>query len=179
MKYVARLLLAIFSLIAGFYFFHANPKQARSEVSCAVQPAWQEAVDYAKKNLPLEGKLIQNPDGFVYLKVDDNYIHKLFPLLKLKEEGFREPPYFRSKRSPGAHISVFYVGEKVHPKELGSYFHFEPKKICFIKRSKKASLVILQVESAELETLRKKYGLSPKLQGHEFHISLGTKEFKK
>lgn len=176
MRYFAQLLLAILSLVAGFYFFQEKPHQARSEVSCAVQPAWQEAVDYAKKNLPLEGKLLKNQSGFVYLKVDDNYIHTLFPLLKLKEEGFSEPPYFRSKRSPGAHISVFYVGEKVIPEELGRVFHFEPKQICFIKRSKKASLVILQIESPDLENLRKKYGLSPKLQGHEFHITLGTKE---
>lgn len=175
MKYFAKLLLAIL-LVAGFYFFQDKSRHPSTEVACAINPAWQEAVDYAKKNLPLQGQLLKNPDGFVYLKVDDNYIHTLLPLLQLKEKGLREPPYFRSKRAPGAHISVFYVGERVTPHELGSYFHFEPKQICFIKRSKKASLVIMQVDSPELENLRKKYGHSPKLQGHEFHISLGTKE---
>ncbi len=142
---------------------------------CAQNPLWQEAINYAKENLPMEGELKIKSSGFVYLKVDDDYIHTLFPMLGLKAEGFKEPPYFRTKEAPGAHISVFYEDEHIVPTEIGQYFHFELKQITIIKTSKDTSYAILQVESPELEKLREEYGLSPKLFGHEFHISLAKK----
>lgn len=137
--------------------------------------AFKDALDYAKKNLPQEGQLIVKSDGFGYLKVDDAYIHTLFPMLGLEQEGYKEPPYFRSPDSPGAHISVFYVDEHVMPREINQTFPFQLKDIVIVHPSKKASYAILEVESKELENLRKKYGLSGKLHGHEFHISLAKK----
>lgn len=136
---------------------------------------WNKIVEYARQRLPLEGKLVMKADGFGYLKVDDRYIHTLFPMLGLYEKGFREPPYFRRSNSPGAHISVFYVGEHISPKEIGQTFHFDLKRIRMVHPSRKASYVVLEVSSPELEKLREKYGLSPKLLGHEFHISLAKK----
>jgi hypothetical protein len=41
---------------------------------------WPEVILYAQENLPLESQLLTNPDGFGYIKVDDQYIHTLFPL---------------------------------------------------------------------------------------------------
>lgn len=135
---------------------------------------WDKVVSYARANLPLEGKLVEK-DGFFYLKVDNEYIHTLFPMLELSEKGFKEPPYFRSKNSTGAHISVFYKDEYISPEEIGKTFHFELKQIVIVQVSKEASYAVLQVVSPELEELRKKYGLSPKLHNHEFHISLAKK----
>lgn len=135
---------------------------------------WTEVVQYAKENLPLEGSLMSNSHGYVYLKVDDGYIHQLFPMLNIKNEGYKEPPFFRRKSSPGAHISVFYSNEHIHPKELGKKFSFELKKVAIVKQ-KGSKYVVLQVESPELEKLREKYGLGPKLYGHEYHISIGKK----
>jgi hypothetical protein len=140
--------------------------------SSQLNPSWENVVNYARAHLPLEGKLSMKPDGFVYVKVNDEYIHTLFPMLQLEEKEFKEPPYFRSSNSPGAHISVFYEDEHIVPKEIGETFHFKLKQIVLVRTSRKASYVVLQVESLELEELRKKYGLSPKLHGHEYHISL-------
>ena len=38
-----------------------------------------------------------------------------------------EPPYFRSKDAPGAHINIFYVDENIQPEEVGQTFQFELK----------------------------------------------------
>lgn len=137
--------------------------------------AWQQVVDYAREHLPLEGQLMQKSDGFVYLKVDDAYIHRLFPMLDLQDEGFREPPYFRSPEAPGAHISIFYADEHVRPAELGHHYTFKLEDIEIVHPSPYTSYAILQVKAPELEELRQKYGLSPKLFGHEFHITLAKK----
>lgn len=61
------------------------------------------------------------------------------------------------------------------PEEVGQYFHFELKQIVIVKPTKDTSYAVLQVESPELEKLREKYGLRPKLFGHEYHISLAKK----
>lgn len=140
--------------------------------------SWPEVVEYAKQNLPLEGQLIMKSDGFAYLKVDDEYIHTLFPMLGLEEEGFKKPPYFRSNEAPGAHISVFYVNEHIFPEEIGQTFSFELKQMALVKPAQNTSYAVLQVDAPELETLRKKYGLSPKLFGHDFHISIAKKTQK-
>ncbi len=140
--------------------------------------SWQEVVNYAREHLPLEGQLIVKSGGFGYLKVDDEYIHTLFPLLGLADSGYKKPPYFRSHESPGAHISVFYEDENVIPDEIGQTFHFELKNIVIVRVSKTVSYAVLQVESPELEALREKYGLSPKLHGHEYHISIAKKTIR-
>lgn len=178
MKYFRSLVLAISLVIATVapssgWTFEALQKQIASDTH--VNSSWQQVVDYAKENLLLEGQLLIKSDGFAYLKVDDEYIHTLFPMLGLEEDGFKKPPYFRSKEAPGAHISVFYEKEHVFPEEIGQYFHFKLKQIVIVKPSKDTSYAVLQVEAPELENLRKKYGLSPKLFGHEYHISLAKK----
>lgn len=141
-------------------------------------PSWTEVVEFAQKNLPQEGVLIQKSDGYVYLKVDDNYIHQLFPMLGLEEEGYTEPPYFRSSDSPGAHISLFNADEQIVPEEVGKSYTFTLKKIVVVKPSQKKQYAILEVDAPELEAIRKKYGLNPKLQGYEYHISLAEKKLR-
>lgn len=164
MKYLKLLALAIALATVGI-----NPSSGWA------LETHQEVVDYAQKHFSTEGQLIVKSDGFGYLKVDDEYIHTLFPLLELTEEGYKKPPYFRTEEAPGAHISVFYVNENIIPEEVGQYFHFELKQIVIVKPSKDTCYAVLQVESPELEKLREKYGLSPKLFGHEYHISLAKK----
>lgn len=176
--------MIVYGLACLAAVFHFAPAQAKEglvdertseQMQAMVHSSWHKALDYAQKHLPHEGQLVRKSDGFVYLKVDDDYIRKLFPLLGLAREGYREPPYFRSKDAAGAHISVFYVDEHIMPKELGQTFHFHLEDIAIVKPSKNASYAILQVKSPDLEKLRQKYGLSPKLHGHEFHISLAKK----
>src|SRR5262245_55038877 len=104
MKYFKALILAISLAIVGIAPFSGWTV----ETSLDVVSSWQEVLNYAQENLPKEGQLIVKSDGFGYLKVDDDYIHTLFPMLGLEEEGFKKPPYFRTEEAPGAHISVFY-----------------------------------------------------------------------
>lgn len=176
MKYFQALILGISLTLVGITTSSGWTVEASQEqVSLDVKPSWQEILNYAQENLPMEGQLVVKSDGFGYLKVDDNYIHNLFPMLGLEEDGFKKPPYFRTNEAPGAHISVFYVNENIMPEEVGQYFHFELKQIVIVKPSKDTSYAVLQVESPELEKLREKYGLSPKLFGHDYHISLAKK----
>jgi|SRR5580700_2996181 hypothetical protein len=140
----------------------------------AEKSSYAEALAYAKKHLPKNGTLVQQDDGYAYLKVDDRYIHELF--LKLDAQtGYKEPPYFRRKDAPGAHISIVYGDEKVKLKEVGQNFSFSLKNIAVVHPHKGTSYIILQVDAPELEQLRKRYGLGPKLKGHEFHISIAKK----
>lgn len=163
------LLLCLMPLAGSSY------ESATLSAPVEIDSRWQEAFDYAEKYLPKEGRLIAKSDGYVYLKVDDDYIHALYPLLDVQGEGYKEPPYFRSKEASGAHISVFYEAEDVMPHEIGEVFPFELKSIVIVRPKCDTSYIVLQVESKELEQLREKYGLKPKLQGHEFHISLAKK----
>lgn len=166
-------------LFIGYFSFWqtADRLKAPSKKHFPVEanPAWKNVVEYAREHLPAEGVLTMKSDGFVYLKVDDKYIHTLFPMLELRESGFYEPPYFRAKEAPGAHISIFYVDEHILPTEIGQTFHFKLKDIVVVKTAKGDSHAVLVVDAPELEKLREKYGFSPKLQGHEYHITLAKK----
>lgn len=162
---------------AALYYYQQSKTEDKKVHTVHQDASWQKIVEYAKANLPQEGKLVRKSDGFVYLKVDDNYIHTLFPLLGLENKGFKEPPNFRTPESPGAHISVFNENEHITPEELGKTFHFEPIDIIVVRTSKK-SYAVMQVKSPELEQLRKKYGLDPELQNHAFHISIARKNHK-
>lgn len=136
-------------------------------------------VQWAQDHLPQKGILKEGRDGFVYLKVDDNYIYQLFPMLN--EPGYVKPPYFRRSNSPGAHISVFYVDERKRTgkiSEIGQSFAFQISQLSYVP-PKTREFIVLQVRSPELEQLRSKYGVSPLLKGHDFHITIAEKKFRK
>lgn len=133
-------------------------------------------IRYADEHLSQEGILIQQADGYAYLKVNDDYIHKLFPILNVK--GFTKPPYFRRPDAPGAHISIIYENEGVRLKETGQKFSFVIKDIALVNPNKDTSYIILTLEAPELEKIRMSYGLTPKLKGHEFHITIAKKTIK-
>ncbi len=128
------------------------------------------ALEFAHAHLPKEGKLVQQADGYAYVKVDDRYIHDLFPLLSIP--GFEKPHYFRRPDAPGAHISVFYENEHVKIKESGQTFNFSLRNIVEVQAGKDKAYIVLVVDAPDLEKLRQKYGLRPKLNGHEFHITI-------
>lgn len=166
-------LIAALMLLSSFGYGTAVLEKPQEAV--ARSTAWSEVVEYARSHFPQEGVLMKNRYGYVYLKVDDAYIHELFPMLGLEEEGYAEPPYFRSKRAPGAHISVIYEAEGVSPVEVGKRYSFTLEDIVIVKPTWDAYYAVIQVKAPELEALRIKYGLQPKLQGHEFHISIAKK----
>jgi hypothetical protein len=133
-------------------------------------------VHWAQENLPQMGILKEGRDGFVYLKVDDGYINQLFPMLSNSE--YTKPPYFRRLDSPGAHISVFYVDERRQTgeiKEIGQKFSFSLLRLAQVP-PKTGKYIVLEVTSPGLEQLREKYGLSPLLKEHDFHITIAKKK---
>lgn len=174
MKVFKFLAISFILLSSSMPSFSYSAESAVLEAPAATK-TWEDVVQYARDNLPQEGQLIIKSDGFGYLKVDDAYIHELFPLLDVAKDGFKEPPYFRSEDSPGAHISLFYVDEEVLPEEAGQTFPFELVDIVVVNPSKYNSYIVFEVKSPALGDLREKYGLERKLHGHEFHISLAKK----
>ncbi len=166
-------LIAAFTLLSSFGYGTAVLE--RPQESVARSTTWSEVVEYARSHFPQEGVLMKNGYGYVYLKVDDAYIHELFPMLGLEEEGYEEPPYFRSRRSPGAHISVMYEAEGVSLVEVGKKYSFTLEDIVIVKPTWDTYYAVIQVRAPELEALRAKYGLKPKLQGHDFHISIAKR----
>lgn len=136
----------------------------------------ENVVQWARDHLSQTGVLTEEKRGFVYLKVDDGYIDQLFPMLP--HHGYSKPPYFRRPNSPGAHISVFYVDERRQTgeiKEIGQKYSFTIKGIASVP-PKTHKYIVLEVESIELQQLRKKYGLAPLLKGHDFHITIAKKK---
>jgi hypothetical protein len=63
-------------------------------------------VDYIHQHLPTHGKLCSSPNGFIFVKVDDDFVHQC--VAEISKEGFEEPPYFGQLYHNGAHISVIY-----------------------------------------------------------------------
>ncbi|WBV65335.1 hypothetical protein PGH44_12590 [Legionella pneumophila] len=63
------------------------------------------------------GKVALSQNQLTYLKIHDEWIHELFPLLQ--NEQIRKPDYFGNE-SIGAHISIIYPEENttINPKEL-------------------------------------------------------------
>lgn len=141
-------------------------------------PSCSGVLQYAEKSLPHSG-VLQNSSGFVYVKVDDEYIHKLIPYIQ--KEGFEEPPYFGNENLVGAHITVVYPDEMKtfeikEIQESGKIIHFTPKRCEIVQPPKWQDIeevYFIVIESPELDLIRAKYGL-PKRE-YEFHITIGVK----
>jgi len=136
------------------------------------------------KEVQLKGKLKMTDDGFVYLEINDDLIKGLLPMID--EDDVKKPPYEQKQyNSVGTHVSVMY-GDEVNDndlkiQEVGNEYNFKlgdfksvnPKGWDEMKK-----VYFLQIHSEELEKLRKKYDLPAKLNGHEFHITIGVEKAK-
>ncbi len=147
--------------------------------NCLAQevPSCSRILNYVENHLPHCG-ILKNLDGFVYVDLDDEYIHKLVSFIQ--EDGFEEPPYF-GKGLVGAHITVIYpeelkkfiIGEI---QECGEAIDFTTKKCEVVYPSRWQGIdevYLITVRSSKLDRIREKYGL-PK-QEYEFHITIGVK----
>ena len=132
-------------------------------------------------SVPLKGTLKQTDEGFVYLNISNDVVHGLFKLID--EEGIEEPPYDRGKyKKIGAHISVINGDEikdkDLDIKEIGEEFNFELGEFYSTKPDswKEMERVwFVSVISPELEKLRESYGLSKKINSHEFHFTCAVR----
>jgi hypothetical protein len=115
------------------------------------------------KELTPSGKLAVTQNNLTYLKLDDNYIHELFPLIT--QPGIQKPDYF-NPGSEGAHMTVIYPEENktIKAEDLNQQHEF----------------TINQIATAEIINkidLRHRYQL-PDLLGFRgyaigFHITIG------
>lgn len=122
----------------------------------------------------LTGTLKRTDDGFVYVNVPNDIINGFY--YALEHDETIQPPYRDPKYSGiGAHISAFdseeikdrditEVGRRIDYRTKG-IFHVDPE------RGKMARIWAVEVESPQLEEIRKRYGLSPLLRGHPFHVT--------
>ncbi|HSW93123.1 MAG TPA: hypothetical protein VLJ15_02065 [Gammaproteobacteria bacterium] len=130
----------------------------------------------AARRLPLKGKTHLTENNLFSLKIDDDFVHQLFPLLK--DDRIKKPNYFGEK-SAGAHITIIYPEENkiIDANDLQQEHTFFIKDIVTAEIGIKTYYVLL-VESPSLLKLRKKYGLPELLdfKGYsiEFHITIGV-----
>ncbi len=158
-------ILSIITICIAFNFSCFSHQHVKNELLIL-----QEA-----ERLPQEGILQQASDGFVYLKVSDDYVYKLFPLLE--EKGFNIPNSFNRDSPIRAHISVMYKddGERLSPiTQLGETFSFSPIHVVEVRNGSK-EYIIIEVHAPALDILRSSYGLPPKIMHHEFHITIAEK----
>lgn len=123
------------------------------------------------------GVLRENEEGFVYLDIDDNYIHQLIHYIK--GSGYEKPPYFGEPHLVGAHISVIYAAEekKGEIAEEGKVIYFTPLECKIVQPPNWEGIegaCIIEVDAPELDKIRAKYGL-PKFE-FGYHITIGVKK---
>jgi len=141
-------------------------------------PENSKVLEYVDSNLPHYG-VLKNSGGFIYVDVDDEYIHHLVSFIQ--DAGFEEPPYFGREGLVGAHISVIYHDEMTkfmidEIQECGQVISFTPKSCDVVhppKWSEIDEVYFIVVDAPQLDQIREKYGL-PKRE-HEFHITIGVK----
>ncbi len=127
------------------------------------------------------GQLCLKSNGYSYVNVDDAFVENVANLLPT--EGDFKPLPTGSKKL-GAHISVLYEDEMIGKEiwdfvDAGDWFSFEVRDLRYFDRKTGNGIKrywLLAVDAPGLQRLRKHYGLKPKLQGHDFHITLGTEE---
>lgn len=120
-----------------------------------------------------EGIVIQQ-SNYHFLKIDDDFIHALNPLLNV-----RKPDYFTQPQDIGAHITIIYPEEEsiLTPNDLGQIHTFKIQEFCKATLDSKEYYVLL-VDSESLTELRLRYGLpaQPRYKNNRisFHITVGV-----
>ncbi|MBJ7449089.1 MAG: hypothetical protein JHC93_01870 [Parachlamydiales bacterium] len=135
----------------------------------------------AQNNLPHNGVLKITPEGFLYLKISDDYIFDLLPLIS--GQDIVAPPYFKPGMI-GAHISVAYENEMEGMNysdliALGEVVSFEILNFqhlnldnCIIGND----IYILDIKAPRLSEIRTQLGLSSLIKGHDFHITVAISD---
>jgi hypothetical protein len=134
-------------------------------------------LNYAHNELPNWG-VLKNIEGFVYIDLDDDYIHKLIAFIK--DDGFEEPPYFGAGLV-GAHITVIYPEEITkygieEIQECGEIIFFTLKDCKIVhppKWQKIDEVYFIVIDAPQLDQIRQKYGLPTR--EYDFHITIGVK----
>lgn len=173
LNFAVRKFFGVFAFASAFIMGHL----AAGDYQVEFQPAVIEKA----ASIECTGVLKQKKSGYVYLEVSNDFIGELLPLVAAP--GKMVPPHhYTNNTGIGAHISVMYEDELIHNEiweiaELGQQFTFTVEDLRTVKCSKEGKTQkfwILVVDAPQLEQLRIGYGLSSKLKGHDFHITIGT-----
>lgn len=133
-----------------------------------------------RKQEKIKGKLKQTDDGFLYVDMPDELLDAFIKMID--DPKAKKPPYNTKKmNNVGAHVSVAYKDEMEDKeiKELGDEFECEIKGLVSLDPqgwNAMNRVWFLELDAPELENLRKSYGLSKKLNGHKFHITVATRK---
>lgn len=122
-------------------------------------------------------ELKRDDKGFVYLDIPDEYVYSLFE--SFGDSQSELPPYFGEGKA-GAHITAIPIGELgnygLTQEDIGRKFTFRIVNVDSLKPDqwKGVNKVhFLTLSCPELESLRVRYGLSPKIHDHDFHLTFG------
>lgn len=130
--------------------------------------------------LSQEGLIVQEQD-YCYLKIDDNYVHDIHPLLGLFG-NVEKPNYFTPPHNVGAHISIIYPEERIRlsSENVGQRHAFSISGLIKAQYGMKAYFA-LAVTSPSLALFRQKHYLQPKptFKGQQivFHITIGVRHY--
>lgn len=129
-----------------------------------------------KKKEKIKGRLMQTDDGFLYLDLPDSLIDAFVAMID--DPRAKKPPYNTKKmNNVGAHVSVAYKDEMEgkEVKEIGEDFYCGIKGFVSLDPegwNEMDRVWFLELDAPDLKKLRKSYGLSEKLNGHEFHVTV-------
>ena len=118
-------------------------------------------------------------DAYAFLKINDDFIHKLQPKLTVFGE-VKKPPYFGEQYDTGAHISIAYPEEGlvIDHGLIGQEHVFKIKELCVVRFEFKEAFVLF-VECDSLIDLRSSCGLPEELlYKHNkvgLHITIGMR----
>jgi len=134
-------------------------------------------------NLKLKGRLLMNQHGYFYLKLKDSFFEGF--QRNIKTFGGEKPPFLERTSTLGYHLGVImpreYTAKRLWGKikEVGKEFYLVIQgcyQIHLHDHPEYEKLWVLKAECPPLEDLRSRYGLSPKLNGHDFMLVLGVKK---
>lgn len=136
----------------------------------------EDKAHHAILHLSFEGQVKQDKN-YLYLKVDDGFIHLSYPFIKTLQ--ILKPDYFSDrKKQMGAHISIIYPEEKayIQKKFIDSVHCFTLGAIKSLKLGKKI-FHAFQVQSESLSEIRRQHQLPNQLkfrgQYVPFHLTIG------
>jgi|GEM_PF-2889727 len=120
---------------------------------------------------------IQQHNGYCYLRVNDNYINLIQPMLN-KYGNITKPVYFNPSNNIGAHISIIYPDENIVPQVTIGQKHTFSVSGLFKAQHGSQNYFALSVISTSLAALRQKHGLTAQpffdRQEIPFHITVGV-----
>lgn len=159
----------IYSLLMPLFIFAAVPVVIDDP----------QIMTYVDKNLPHQGILKQTKEGFLYVELPRGYVFDILPMID--QSNVCPPPYF-DKDKVGAHITVAMPDEIAGLKfpavpSLGQKISFTIVNFAQVQLENSIlgkEIYMFTIKSPQIEEIRTKLGLTPKIKGYDFHITIAV-----